>query len=87
MQGFLYRTRVTTRAESVEYDGEFRELDMKSRLIKLIPNMRGATAVEYGLIVALIVIVVLSGVSAVGGANGGVWGNMTDKVGNAMPTS
>jgi pilus assembly protein Flp/PilA len=87
MQGFLYRTRARTRAKTVEYDGELRELDMKRRLIKLIPNMRGATAVEYGLIVALIVIVVLSGVSAVGGANGGVWGNMTDKVGNAMPIS
>ena len=71
----------------MEYDGELRELDMKGRLIKLIPNMRGATAVEYGLIVALIVIVVLSGVSAVGSANRGLWGNVTDKVGNAMPTS
>ena len=58
---------------------------MKRRLIKLIRNVRGATAIEYGLIVALIVIVVMVGISALGGTNGGIWGNTADKVSNAMP--
>jgi pilus assembly protein Flp/PilA len=60
---------------------------MHSRLIKLVRNKRGATAIEYGLIVALIVIVVVAGISTLGGSNGGTWGNMTNKVSNAMPTS
>ncbi len=60
---------------------------MHSRLIKLVRNKRGATAIEYGLIVALIVIVVVAGISKLGGSNGGAWGNMTNKVSNAMPTS
>lgn len=60
---------------------------MKRRLIKLIHDIRGATAIEYGLIVALIVIAIVSGISALGGTNGSVWGNMTGKVANAMPAS
>ena len=60
---------------------------MISRLIKLVRNKRGATAIEYGLIVALIVIVVVAGISTLGGSNGGMWGNMTNKATNAMPTS
>jgi pilus assembly protein Flp/PilA len=60
---------------------------MISRLIKLVRNKRGATAIEYGLIVALIVIVVVVGISALGGSASGIWGNMTTKVSNAMPIS
>ena len=58
---------------------------MKRRLIKLIGNVRGATAIEYGLIVALIVIVV--SIQTVGGGSTNIWGNMTNKVSNAMPVS
>jgi pilus assembly protein Flp/PilA len=60
---------------------------MKRRLIKLMRNVRGATAIEYGLIVALIVIVVVAGISVLGNSNGGSWGNMTNKVSNALPAS
>ena len=60
---------------------------MKGDRIKLIGDDRGATAIEYGLICALIVIVVVVGISALGGQNAGLWGNMTDKVGNALPVS
>jgi len=58
---------------------------MRRRLIKLIRNANGATAIEYGLIVALIVIVVIAGISTLGGSNGGIWGNTADKVSNVMP--
>lgn len=60
---------------------------MTSRLIKFVRNRRGATAIEYGLIVALIVIAIVVAISTLGGSNGDIWGNMTNKVSNAMPIS
>jgi pilus assembly protein Flp/PilA len=60
---------------------------MKRRLIKLIADARGATAIEYGLIVALIVIAIVIAISSVGGGTSGMWGNMTNKVGNVMPSA
>jgi len=60
---------------------------MKPRLIKLMADIRGATAIEYGLIVALIVIAIVVGISALGNSNGGAWGNLSNKVDNALPTS
>jgi len=65
----------------------WKEWDMNSHLIKLVRNKRGATAIEYGLIVALIVIVVVVGISTLGGSTGGIWGNMTNNASNAMPAS
>ena len=57
-----------------------------SRLIgKFVRNARGATAVEYGLIVALLVIAIISGVSALGGATGNMWNNMSAKVVSVQP--
>jgi len=60
---------------------------MKRRLIKLIGNMHGATAIEYGLIVALIVIAIVVGIQSVGGGSTNIWGNMTNKVSIVMPTA
>jgi len=67
--------------------GRARELDMKRRLIKLMADVRGATAIEYGLIVSLIVIAIVVGISALGSSNGGAWGNLSNKVDNALPSS
>lgn len=39
----------------------------------LLADRRGATAVEYGLIAALIVIAAMGGISALGGGAGGMW--------------
>ena len=39
-------------------------------------NERGATAIEYGLIVALIAVVCISGMRALGGGSGGMWGKL-----------
>ena len=36
------------------------------RIRKLIKNSKGATAIEYGLIAALIAVVIIGGVTAVG---------------------
>ena len=58
---------------------------MKRRLIKLIGNDRGATALEYGLIVALIVIAIVISISTVGGGAHDMWFNMSNKAGSVMP--
>jgi pilus assembly protein Flp/PilA len=60
---------------------------MTAHLIKLIRSARGATAVEYGLIVAIIVIGLLAGLSVLGSSSGVMWGNINSKVGNALPVS
>ncbi len=43
-------------------------------------DKRGATAIEYGLIAALIVIAMIGGLAALGGGAGGLW----TKVNNAV---
>ena len=45
-------------------------------------NQRGATAIEYGLIAALIVIAMMGGLQSLGGGVGGMWG----KLGNLTNT-
>ncbi len=50
----------------------------------LIQNVRGATAIEYGLIVALIVIAMIAGLSGLGSANSGGWGAFSNAATNAM---
>nr|WP_279639109.1 Flp family type IVb pilin [Sphingomicrobium sediminis] len=44
----------------------------------LFKDKRGATAVEYGLIVSLIVIVLIASMKQLGGGSGGMWGNLGD---------
>ncbi|MCB1884037.1 MAG: Flp family type IVb pilin [Geminicoccaceae bacterium] len=41
---------------------------------------RGAVAIEYGLIVALVVIAMLSGLTALSGTNGSLWGYLKDRI-------
>jgi pilus assembly protein Flp/PilA len=45
-------------------------------------DQRGATAIEYGLIAALIVIAMMGGLKTLGGGANGMWG----KVGNEVST-
>lgn len=53
------------------------------RLSEIAKNERGATAVEYGLILALIFLAMVVGVVAVGGTNASLWGNVANQVKNA----
>jgi pilus assembly protein Flp/PilA len=46
---------------------------------------RGATAIEYGLIAALIVIAMISGLQSLGGGVGGMWGKIGDSANTYMP--
>ena len=54
-------------------------------LRKLRADTRGATAIEYGLIAALIVIAMIAGAAALGGGALGMWSDVATKVDAAMP--
>ena len=47
-------------------------------------DKRGATAIEYGLIAALICIACVGGMQALGGGANGLWGKLDNKVQGAM---
>ncbi len=55
---------------------------IRKHLRTLRVSERGATAIEYGLIAALIVIAMIGGLKTLGGGTNGMWG----KVGNAAQT-
>lgn len=45
-------------------------------LRKLRANQRGATAIEYGLLAALIAVAAIGGMQTLGGGVGGMWGKI-----------
>ena len=57
---------------------------IRQMLRRLIPDQQGATAIEYGLIAALIAVAIISALSALGGGSGGMWTNISGSVDNAM---
>jgi pilus assembly protein Flp/PilA len=52
-------------------------------LRRLCRDRRGATAIEYGLIVSLIIIAMMTGLSSLGGGVGGMWTNLAAAVQNS----
>ena len=50
---------------------------------RLCSDKRGATAIEYGLIAAIIVKAMMAGLSTLGGGANGMWGQMSNKVTSA----
>jgi pilus assembly protein Flp/PilA len=48
-------------------------------------DRRGATAIEYGLIAALIVIAMMSGLQSLGGGVGGKWSSISNATNTYMP--
>ena len=50
----------------------------------LLADRRGATAIEYGLIVALIALAMIGALSALGGGAGGMWTNISTSAQNNM---
>ena len=50
---------------------------------RLLADDRGATAIEYGLICALIVIAMVAGLGTLGGGAGGMWTGVSQKVEDA----
>lgn len=57
---------------------------MARRGARLIRDQKGVTAVEYGLICALIVLAVFGGIQAMGGGKENLWGGVETKVDAAM---
>ena len=57
---------------------------IRTTLRRLFADRRGATAIEYGLIAALIVVAMIGGLSALGGGAGGMWTQLDETV--ADPT-
>ena len=51
---------------------------------RLVRDERGATAIEYGLIVALIAIGFLAGLKGLGDGNSASWGATSNKIIGAM---
>lgn len=64
-------------------------MDVRPRFVKsrrgtaLLRDSRAATAVEYGLIIALVVITLVTAIISVAEATSGVWNNVSDKVARA----
>lgn len=54
-------------------------------LRRMIADRRAATAVEYGLIVALIVLAIIASLVALGETTIGIWDNVSTKVQGAGP--
>ena len=56
---------------------------IRQTLRRLLADQKAATAIEYGLIAALIVIAMMAGLSALGGGAGGMWTNISAQVQNS----
>jgi pilus assembly protein Flp/PilA len=56
---------------------------MKVFLVRLCCNIRGTTAIEYGLIASLIVIAALVALANVGNSTSNMWNNVSTKVSGA----
>ena len=54
----------------------------KGRMLR--SDKRGATAIEYGLIAALIAVAAIGGMSSLGGGSNGMWGKLDNKVADSM---
>ena len=59
---------------------------IRTILRKLRADQRGATAIEYGLIAALIVIAMMAGLQSMGGGVGGMWGKLSTSANTYMPS-
>jgi len=53
-------------------------------LCRLSADRRGATAIEYGLIVALIAVAAIGGMQSLGGGVGGMWGKLQNDMNTYM---
>lgn len=58
---------------------------IRTMLRRLGADQRGATAIEYGLICALICVAAIPGIQSLGGGVGGKWGNLAATMNTYMP--
>ena len=57
---------------------------MRALLVRFLANESGATAIEYGLIAAMIAAVCIAAMVALGGGVQGLFVRVQNKAGNAM---
>ncbi len=60
---------------------------MKSLLVRFCSNESGATAIEYGLIAAMLAVACIAAITALGGGVQGLFGRVQSKAGNAMDSA
>jgi pilus assembly protein Flp/PilA len=60
---------------------------MRKFSMKLFQDSRGATAIEYGLIAALIAVAIIAGVTATGTSLSTLFTNVSTAVANSMPAT
>lgn len=53
---------------------------MKRSLMKLLASQRGATAVEYGLILSMVVLAMLAALAQLASTTTGLWNSIATKV-------
>ena len=53
---------------------------IRTNLRKLGVDTRGATAIEYGLIAAMIAVACIGGLESLGGGSKGMWGRLSNIV-------
>ena len=56
---------------------------IRRTLRRLLADQGGATAIEYGLIAALIVVAMVGALASLGGGSMGMWTNIADAVQNS----
>lgn len=56
---------------------------IRTKMRALGVDNRGATAIEYGLIVALIVVAMIAGLEGLGGGVGGMWSDLSADITSA----
>ncbi|MES2793455.1 MAG: Flp family type IVb pilin [Planctomycetota bacterium] len=53
-------------------------------LQKFLRGEEGTTAVEYCVVLGMIIVVCIAGISTVGGTSGGMWGRNSTKLNSVM---
>ena len=59
-------------------------LAIRTTMRRLRRDKRGATAIEYGLIAALIAVAAIGGMSSLGGGSNGLWGKLDNRINESM---
>jgi pilus assembly protein Flp/PilA len=59
-------------------------LAIRTKRRRLRTDKRGATAIEYGLLVALIAVAMMGGLSTLGGGVGGMWSTLSNTASDKM---
>jgi Flp pilus assembly pilin Flp len=59
---------------------------MPNFIVRFLSNESATTAVEYAVLLALILIVAMTAILNLGTTNGGLWGGISTEITNGMPS-